>query len=356
MRICFILPGITNKPIGGFKIVYEYASRLASNFDDLEITICFLDLTYAMKQHSQIPFLLRYPMHKYHCAKWPTWFQLPSTVKKKLILKIDDKSIPDGDWIFATSAPTATAVAALSPTKGKKGYFIQGYETWFMPKEELHKTYNLGLTNIAVSSWLKSKVDSVSSESCFCIPNPVDSSVFYPSTEIHQEANTIAVLYHTDTAKGFDYAWDAIQNAKKEVSGLHVKMFGARKKPANLPDWIDYTENATQQELFNIYNSSSAFVCASINEGYGLTCVEALACGCPLIISNFPGSYDYSRPNINSLVSPLKDSNAMAQNIVTILKNPELQKKLRKGGIETIKKINWNSAIKKFYSLLNNSN
>ena len=37
MKICFILPQILRKPVGGYKIVYEYANRLSDKGHKVDI-------------------------------------------------------------------------------------------------------------------------------------------------------------------------------------------------------------------------------------------------------------------------------------------------------------------------------
>ena len=43
MNICFVLPQMLRKPVGGYKMVYEYANRLSIKYhkilDDLDVVI-----------------------------------------------------------------------------------------------------------------------------------------------------------------------------------------------------------------------------------------------------------------------------------------------------------------------------
>lgn len=76
-------------------------------------------------------------------------------VKRKAIWCIENSEIRDGDIIIATLVSTAKAVTSLNSEKGKKFYFIQGFENWYMSNDELYETYDLGMSNIVVSNWLK---------------------------------------------------------------------------------------------------------------------------------------------------------------------------------------------------------
>lgn len=348
-RITFVLPGITNTAVGGYKIVYEYANHLAER--GFLVTIYFAQE--AIEVNS--PLLALRPLAwRYKAKKYPTWFPLNRQVKKKCALGITDSVIPDADYIVATDCRTAEPVFNLSASKGSKFYLIQGFETWTFPEEKVKRTYTLGMTNITIAKWLKRIVDSTCASPATCIQNPVDTSIFYPDDSILRSDTTIAVLYHIHQNKGFSYAWEAIKKAKQLVPELTVEMFGAYEPPIDLPDWVNFTYKATQEQLHRIYNTASLYVCASLLEGYSLTCAEAIACGCPLVLSSFEGAYEFAVNNESALISPLKDTDAMASNIVKLLNNKDLRQRFSQKGFELTKHLNWENATNSFIETLHN--
>lgn len=351
MRITMVLPGISTHATGGSKVVFEYANRLAS--EGFSVEILFLSNPEEGRM-AKIPLplkvkriinLIRGYMH-------PKWFKLNRHVKHRTIFDISNQSVPDADWIFATAASTAPGVYKLSSSKGNKGYIIQDYEIWDMTEEELKRTYCYGMKNIVISHWLKDKVDSITGDNCICIPNPVDTTVFFPDNNCRRNPKSVAVLYHPGEHKGFKYAWRAIMLAHERVPDLHVNMFGTYTPPENLPSWVSYIRNADNKELFRIYNSSAVFVCASINEGYGLTCVEAMACGCALVVTDFAGAREYARSGNNAIVVPVGDIEALANGIVRLTKDLNLRSVLADNAINTARTLSWDNAIKQFKQIL----
>ncbi len=352
MNVTFVLPGISTRPVGGFKIVFEYANRLTEEFPELRVTLCFAQpLTGERIGKLPLPKFIKLAWKLARTKIYPRWFQLAKGIKKVYVPEVTDALIPDGDWIFATAAQTAPLVQALSPSKGKKGYLIQDYETWAMSAVELEETYRYGMTNITISKWLKGIVDSATGDSCICISNPTDTEIFYRDQSVERKSNTIAVLYHEGSHKGFPTAWESICEVKKFIPQLQVNMFGTYKPPV-LPDWVTYTKNATNEQLHDIYNSSSVFLCASINEGYGLTCVEAMACGCPLVVTDFQGSKEYALDGTNSLVVPVGDVDAIAKALVRVLNDKALADKLGSAGVQTAQALDWDNAVEKFAKVL----
>lgn len=353
MHLTFVLPGIPTRPTGGSKIVLEYANRLVKRDIGVTATICYLSNPSKNRMGMlPLPLPAKRQINRFRAKIHPRWFTLDNRIERRCIFAIDDNSIPDGDWVFATAAVTANGVSNLSASKGKKGYIIQDFETWDLPESALEATFNLGMENIVIAHWLKDVVDMATGGDCKCIPNPVDVSVFRPIEGIKRERHTIAVLYHGGAHKGFPIAWEAIKQARKELPDLKVLMFGTFAPPSRMPYWVEYTRNASTRQLLKIYNSAAVFCCASVNEGYGLTCVEAMSCGCALVVTDFPGSREYAIDGKNALVCPVNDVERMAADIVKLINDFELRNRLGDAGIKTAQLLSWDEAINRFAKVL----
>jgi glycosyltransferase involved in cell wall biosynthesis len=61
------------------------------------------------------------------------------------------------------------------------------------------------------------------------------------------------------------------------------------------------------------------FVCSSWEEGFGLPGLEALQCGAALATTDTKGSRDYAFHERTALVSPPRDTVALARNIIRLL-------------------------------------
>lgn len=353
MLITMIMPGIPTHITGGSKIVFEYANRVAERHPEVMIEILYLsDIDNSRLGSLRMPMWVKRTINFVRGKFHPRWFTFHGNVRHRTIFSIDDSTVSDGDWVFATAASTAQGVQALSASKGRKGYLIQDYETWEMPPSELENTYRYGMTNIVIARWLKDKVDSVTSGNCIYIHNPVDTEKYHPDKRFVRDSNSVAILYHPGLHKGFIYAWKAILSARKCIPGLHVNMFGTYAPPADLPEWVTYTRKADEKDLLRIYNSSSIFVCASVKEGYGLTCVEAMACGCALVVTDFEGSREYTRNGENAIVVPVGDVDAISNAMVRVLSNDNLRVSLAKAGVETARSFDWAPAVKQFERVL----
>lgn len=346
--ITFILPGINLRPGGGAKIVFEYANRL--NERGYKVNIVHLG-EYTFRS-IKAPKYIKHALIRVLHLRGIRWFKLNKSVKHYLVFDYNINLVPPSDYVVATAAVTARFTNSLPTEKGKKLYLIQDYEIWDMGKADLLKTYNYGMENIAISKWLQEVVLDACGQ-CDLIPNPIDTDVFYPEAGIIREPHAISVMYHEMEHKGFKYAWNGIIKAREVVPDINVYMFGIYKRPKWLPSWVKYIQNATEDQLRLIYSSTRAYVCASIKEGYGLTCVESMACGCALVVTDFDGSREYAVNETNALVVPIRDSNAIASSLIRLLTDEDVFQRLSNHAMVDAKKRNWTTAVSNFESLLN---
>ncbi len=354
MKITFVLPGISVAPSGGFKIVYEYANRLSARGH--LITILYDCSKIGHKRH--IPALL-YPLAKRIAVEIkkknnPCWFSLSKNVKQIYVLTHEEKHIPNADAVIATAYETADFVANMSSEKGRKYYFIQGYECWEdKTPEMIHASYRLQLKPIVISSWLKKIVDRERNDSdCVIIPNGLDFDVFGIDNDIRLRNNaSAAMLYHTAEHKGTRYGLEALQLVREKMPKLKCVMFGIPHRPDNLPEWVEYVQNADSVQLRRIYNQAAFFVCPTINEGFGLTGAESMACGCALVSADYQGVHEYADEE-TALLSPVKDAKALAENILMLINNSEKRIALAQKGNTAIRKLDWNKSVQKFEQVI----
>ena len=344
MKICFVLPKFTRQPIGGYKIVFEYANRFVSEGN--EVSIVFVNDDALQQFH--IPKCIKRIISTCITMIEPKWFPLDDSIKKiSSTVPGYIKRVEDYDVVFATGIQTVKIVRD-NFLKSKKFYLIQGYENWGVTEEYLLKTYNCGLINITVSSWLKQIVDGNSNKEAYLLKNPIDVNVYTNIVnQKNRKAHTIGLLYHTEPIKGLKYAFQALYKIKEKVNDLEVEMFGMFPKPESIPEWIHYKRGATTSETVEIYNKVQVFLCASIEEGYGLTGLEAMACGACLVSTAYKGVLEYAVDNVNALLSPVKNVDGLVRNVMRLFDSEEERLRISTAGVESVKQYSWDETMKK---------
>lgn len=344
MKILFLLPKYSRFPIGGYKIIFEYANRLYEENNDVVI---MFDNSRALK-NIRIPSMIKKIVSFYFTKREPRWFDLHKGISK---VSLFDKNINDDiynniDVVFATAVSTALIVSK-NFNCARKYYLIQDFENWYDSEELVYKSYGLGMTNIVISKWLQELVDKYSRSPSKLISNPIDLSIYYPKKSIEKrDCNTIALLYHDEPHKGLKYALEAIDKVKRKIPDLRVKMFGVPDLNDEVPEYIEYTRNASLNQTVEIYNSVAIFVCATIEEGFGLTGLESMACGAALVSTSYKGVLEYAIDGYNALLSPVCDVTALEKNILELIQNNEKRIEIAQNGVKSVAHLSWDEAMK----------
>ena len=98
-------------------------------------------------------------------------------------------------------------------------------------------------------------------------------------------------------------------------------------------------------ELGELYNLATLFIYPSIYEGFGLPPLEAMACGCPVVVSN-AASLPEVCGDAAYYVDP-RDVNSIAGGIAKVLSDETLRRSLIARGLERAKLFSWEQAAKK---------
>jgi glycosyltransferase involved in cell wall biosynthesis len=321
-KITFVLPESGQHPIGGFKVVYEYANGLAARGH--MVTVVHSDA----RVHTSLPpelWLRQIRSNQLASSQkyLPTdWFHVSPDVQMCWTHRLDEAHIPDGDVIVATGWRTAEQVARYSSQKGRKFYFIQHQETWDGPANRVMATWRLPLHKIVIARWLEQIATDLGETSTY-VPNGFDQSRFGLKKPIESRFHAqVAMMYHQFAWKGSGDGVAALQIVKKRCPELQARLFGVFPAP-KLPNWIEYVRNPKQTELEDIYNQAAIFIAPSWTEGFSLTPVEAMLCGAGLVATDNGGHREYAIHQETALLSPIKNPEQLAENIIRLVKNPQ---------------------------------
>ena len=85
-------------------------------------------------------------------------------------------------------------------------------------------------------------------------------------------------------------------------------------------------------ELIEAYSACDVFVLPSLYESFGLSIVEAMACGKPVVVSNVGGCRDIVDNEKNGFLIGYGNVRQLANRIINLLNDPKLAKKFGKDG------------------------
>ncbi|SRR6266702_1302939 len=345
LKITFLLPGAGNLPVGGFKVVYEYANHLSRNGHELTVvhpSSLRIDASRWDRARSAIRYSQRQRDYSY---RPDSWFPVDSSVRLLWVKSLADEYIPDGDVVIATAWQTAEWAALYSKSKGRKFYLLQHLEMWFGMDDRALATWRLPLKKLAISKWLMSIAESMAEDSLY-LPNGLDFQKFNLSTPTeHRRASDIMMLYHVGYNKGSSDGLKALEIVRKQIPELRVTLFGTPKRPARLPKWIQYYRCPQQDHLRELYNANAIFVAPSWTEGWGLPASEALMCGAALSATDIGGHQEFAVHNETALLSPARDPDSLAENIHRLIRDDSLRIRLALAGHDYIQQFTWARSV-----------
>lgn len=108
-----------------------------------------------------------------------------------------------------------------------------------------------------------------------------------------------------------------------------------------LEKYIKFLGKVTQNTKVRLYQQTWVFVNPSMMEGWGMTVIEANACGAPVVASHVPGLMDSVHNPSSGYLVPYGDSQAFAEKIILLLNNENLRSKMSKQAINWAQNFEW---------------
>ena len=353
MRITFVLPGWARKPLGGFKIIYEYANRLASRGYAVTVIHPLMISAKEMQIVSRFKYIMKWIIFFLLGLRKLNWFDISKKVNVLIVPSLKERYIPTGDIIFATANSTGEWIYGYGKDKGDKFHLIQGYKKYEKGVGKTDLAWKLPLKKVVISQWLKDEVLNKGEKIYGYISNGIDFDRFHTITPIeNRNPRNIGMCYDHTIWKGPKDGIQALEIVRDRFPDLNVTLFSIYKPTAKIPSWVNYFYNLPQQEILRIYNACSIFISSSWTEGWGLPASEALACGCALVTTDSGGIRDFAVNEKTALISPIKDPETLARNIIYLIENDEFRIKLAKQGNEFIRQFTWDKAIDRFEQLI----
>ncbi|QEM66878.1 glycosyltransferase family 4 protein [Geobacter sp. FeAm09] len=115
-------------------------------------------------------------------------------------------------------------------------------------------------------------------------------------------------------------------------------------------DYVHIVGYLDDERLASFYRIALAYVYPSFYEGFGLTVVEAMGCGCPVITSNNSSLKDVAG-DAALLVDPA-DQEQITAALTRVLSDAELRACLIQRGYENIKKYDWDKMMETILTTL----
>ncbi|MBN1279001.1 MAG: glycosyltransferase family 4 protein [Chlorobiaceae bacterium] len=210
------------------------------------------------------------------------------------------------------------------------------------------------------------------------LPNGVDAERFHHVTEdrylrekfsIPDNAHIILTLARVIERKGHDTVIRALPEILEQFPDTIYIIAGPWEnnyynkllrliEELRLTEHVRFTSFIDESDLNTLYSTSDIYVMisriiesAGDTEGFGITFLEANACGCPVIGSYSGGIPDAIEEGINGFLVAPDDYRALAEKILLLFNNRELRSNIAEKAKERItEQFSWKTITQQFLS------
>jgi phosphatidyl-myo-inositol alpha-mannosyltransferase len=183
------------------------------------------------------------------------------------------------------------------------------------------------------------------------VPNGVDVGAFAdaaPRDDLPL-GRRIAWAHRLDPQKGFFVAVAAFAKVLAEVPDAVLLVAGdGRDREAlhlltpAVRHRVHMLGAVANDRLPAIHAGCDAFVASAVGqESFGVSLVEAMAAGLPIVASDIPGYREVVTDGIEGVLVPPRDPEALAVGLVRVLRDPQLAARLGEAGRERARTFDW---------------
>jgi glycosyltransferase involved in cell wall biosynthesis len=291
--------------------------KLAKHIDSKNFDLCFV----SHDRHSQAPWILRF-------LKTPTVFlcQEPTRALFEEFLKIDP-SLPLPNRIYEkinrqvrknieiVSAKKATVTVANS----------------YFSVESIFRSYGVNAIPVHLG---------------------VDPKEYFPKKIAKK--NQLLVIGNNEPQKDLKLSIEAVSLVDKKIRPVLVIASPRKNSMKPIVNFakkkgvdIKLLLSLSQKDLCTVYNQSRVTLALAHLEPFGLSVVESMACGTPVIAvceGGFRETVTHKKTGLLTERNPQK----IADSISMLLSNSELQSEMGKNGVEAVKKFfTWEKTVSK---------
>ncbi|MBI5306826.1 MAG: glycosyltransferase family 4 protein, partial [Planctomycetes bacterium] len=144
--------------------------------------------------------------------------------------------------------------------------------------------------------------------------------------------------------KGQAYLISALSEIVKEAPNVLLVILGDGELRSSLEEQVRDLKReglvlflGMRNDVPEIVSCSDVFALPSINEGFGVVLLEAMAVKCPIVATDVGGVPEVVLDGITGILVPPKDPAQLAKAILKLTKDPQLSARLTESGYQRLK-------------------
>jgi len=215
-------------------------------------------------------------------------------------------------------------------------------------KDEIMRTYNINSNKISV------------------IPNGVDTNIFKPEKlnlrkkyGFNKKQKIIMTVSRFSKEKGIETLIKVIPIILGTDNNTAFILVLPERKTSKIETYVKLREEfkklvkenknriklvskpVTQKTLSKLYNMADIYIQPSLYESFGITILEAMACGKAIVASDCGGIPEIVFNGFNGFLTRPTEPEDLARDILKILNNSEFKRKMEENSIKFAQKYDW---------------
>ncbi|MGH2566796.1 MAG: glycosyltransferase family 4 protein [Bacteroidota bacterium] len=193
------------------------------------------------------------------------------------------------------------------------------------------------------------------------VPNAVDTSLYRPLEKAEQREPVVGHLGRLKKYKSVDHLLEAFKIVRMELPETRLLIVGdgdvepalrRRADELGIADFTVFAGRVSGEEKVRLLNRMTVAVNCSAKEGWGLTVIEANACGVPAVASDVPGLRDAVLDEKTGLLYEYGNIEQLAQKILLMLRDGQLRARLADEALRWARSFQWEESAEKMTAVL----
>ena len=203
--------------------------------------------------------------------------------------------------------------------------------------------------------------NGVSEEKLFLCPLGVDTDLFKPDkNQQNEKGDKFRIIFvgNINIEKGAHILLDSLTSDK--IRDCELFILGSTpeyfrpilKKYINILEAKNIKVFTQLEHPLKLLQSSDVFILPSFHDSFGLSVLEAMACGLPVIVTNGVGSSDLVSHNNNGFITQVGSKEEILQKILYLQRDKEAKNSFGLESIRIAKNYDWSLVAKRLTHIL----
>jgi len=173
---------------------------------------------------------------------------------------------------------------------------------------------------------------------------------------------TIVYLGRVKRYKRIDHILRMFKLIKNKIPPAHLIIAGKGDNYKTLKNLanslklnsVEFKGPISEKEKVKILKKAWVYVITSKKEGWGISVIEANACGVPAVGYDVPGLRDSIRNGYNGFLVEDGNIEELANKVMTLIENPKIRRKLSHNAKKWAKRFSWDESAERFGRIMIN--